>query len=174
MSRSNLKFPRTNDFYSQIKPWLDVDESPMEFFQWQKKMTCAVPPNIEDFPQFLNALMHWWVQLQPSWREGEKLLQQRPESAEWGGLRIAGPCGLYSVVISLAWCIETCSALPVFASLIDDVIWTLTELVSDHDNDKSRRRSGRATTTMTTASGQTRGTKRAAGATQGSRKRSKK
>lgn len=101
-----------------------------------------MPPPISDFPLFLDALLAWWVQLQPQWRGGRELSRQRPKSSAWGNLKVGGPCGLYSIVVSLAWCSEVCSDEPTFASLVDDVTWILTELVRSDTNGHALRRSG--------------------------------
>jgi hypothetical protein len=99
----------------------------------------AVPPPIDDFMLFLDALLAWWVQLQPPWREGGELSKQRPQSPVWGGLKIGGPCGLYSIVVSLAWCLKVCTDEPVFTSLVDDVTWVLIELVRGDTDGHSLR-----------------------------------
>jgi hypothetical protein len=131
----------------------------------------ATPPIIEDFDTFLQALRHWWVTLQPNWRKQDTLSKQLPDSPVWDGLKIGGPCGVYCIVTSLAWCIDSCGNQPIFTSLVDDVIWALGELVKDDEAGGSRRRPGRAVATSLAA---TRGTKRPSEGTKDSRKRVKK
>lgn len=124
----------------------------------------AIAPDIINFDEFLHSLKLWWVSLQPEGRGGE-LSRQLPKtlkSWDWGKLSVGGPYGMFSFVVSLRWCVEARGASTEFRELLNDIMWTLKELVKDSDEEAStsRRRSGR--TSVATPSSAPRGTKRPA------------
>ncbi|TCD59872.1 hypothetical protein EIP91_011274 [Steccherinum ochraceum] len=93
-----------------------------------RQLNKPLAPNSADLPAFITSWQSWYLQLNPTWRGTEWPLAQ-PDSTrgrEWGLLRVAGPAGIFLVVLGLAWWLH---ANPdddeLLLDAIADVCWVL-------------------------------------------------
>jgi hypothetical protein len=83
-------------------------------------------PKIDDVGGWARSWISWWISLQPSCREGEKLVQAVEPGETWAGLKKGGTKGFYIIVVSLGW---WCKALEgkagevEFEKMLKDVLW---------------------------------------------------
>ncbi|KAF9525846.1 hypothetical protein CPB83DRAFT_750027, partial [Crepidotus variabilis] len=92
---------------------LPANGRPDEWSKWVgKTKNCErpykSPSTVHDSAEFGHALVHWWNNIQPSFRQNNtgmpKPTYSSPQMQDpWNQLRRAGQNGLVSVLIMLAW-----------------------------------------------------------------------
>jgi hypothetical protein len=120
---------------------LSKDKQPDQVNWWighGHKVT-AMPP-ITFVWVFKRQLWKWWVHLQPAWHQdtaSDDGSMSHTGPREWDKLAKPGVNGIVSVVACLYWWFKRAaeededddSHLPLWANIIDDVSWVLTQLV---------------------------------------------
>ena len=99
----------------------------------KRKRLSALCPAIDKPSEFGAAWLQWWVKMQPSWREGESLIRNLPDDADWGMISHAGSNGPALVLMTLSWwiaCTKEDEQLSVeLSTAIGEVQWVLSQLV---------------------------------------------
>ncbi len=99
-------------------------------------------PELSDHIEFGSQWKIWWASLQPSTRrvEGSSVLLTRvapADKTEWETLWRGGPCGLFLVVMGLAWWLyaasESDDSLEDVYNAIDDVHWAIAATMEAHE-----------------------------------------
>jgi hypothetical protein len=83
-------------------------------------------PNIEDVKGWAKSWTSWWISLQPSCREGKKLIQVVEPGETWPELKKGGINGFYTIVISLGWwykALKGNTGKAEFKKILKDVLW---------------------------------------------------
>lgn len=105
---------------------------------------------IDDLPTFFVTFKHWWVVVQPQWRQSNTWPLSRESGGNWNALMKGGPAGLNVIIISLAFWTGSvkkngnAQAAAQLQVLRDDVTWVMGQVATAVEMKESKGKKRRA------------------------------